>query len=411
MPVQVRPIRDDEFEAWVGAEYLAFHNMRSPAGGAAYRREVLGQPYERILGAFDAERLVGTYESFPAELTLPGGRQVPSDAISSVTVQPTHRRRGVLTQMISSDLRAARERGEVAAILIAAEYPIYGRFGFGPATQRVQYSLDPLLARFTRQAQASVELVSPQRMLEIAPDLFDRFRRQHPGQISRDANSWSTRVGLREVPWSGRPATLRCVVAAGANGEPAGYLLYRTEDERLQRRPNTVLDIAELIALSEDTYLALWRFCAEVDLIGEVRAGMRSTEEPLRWLLTNPRVALEELRRTDYLWLRPLDVPRLLASRAYVHEGRVVIDVADPLGLSGGRFELEGSPDGATCRETTASADLSLGLMSLGAISLGGVPLYLLEQAGLIEAASPQALTRAEHLFRWPEAPWCSTFF
>ena len=36
--------------------------------------------------------------------------------------------------MMSQDLAAAKERGDVVATLIAAEYPIYGRYGFGPAT-------------------------------------------------------------------------------------------------------------------------------------------------------------------------------------------------------------------------------------------------------------------------------------
>ena len=38
--------------------------------------------------------------------------------------------------MIGRDLAASRDRGAVADVLIAAEYPIYGRFGYGPATTR-----------------------------------------------------------------------------------------------------------------------------------------------------------------------------------------------------------------------------------------------------------------------------------
>jgi len=115
--------------------------------------------------------------------------------------------------------------------------------------------------------------------------------------------------------------------------------------------------------------------------------------------------------RTDMLWLRPLDVPQTLGARRYLSEGRLVLEVDDPLGLCGGRFVLEGGPDGATCRATDAAADLSMGLQALGAISLGGVSLHGLADGGLIEENAPGALMRAERLFRWPIAPWCSTFF
>lgn len=412
MSIEVRPIRPEELEDWVAVMYLAFHTSRAPATGAGYWREILGQDYTRVLAAVeDEQRVVGTYDSFAAKLTLPGGACVPADAISAVSVLPTHHRRGLLTRMITHDLRAARDRGDVAAILLAAEYPIYGRFGFGPATERAEYRLDPSTARFLRPSSAHIDLVPPARIAEVAPDIFDRFRRRQPGQIDREPHTWAVRVGLRNVPWQPADQIVRCLLASGPSGKPEGYLPYRTEELRPPTRPGTLLDVLELITLSDDAYLGLLRFCCEIDLISEIKLGMRSTEEALPWLLHDARTALQQTRRSDYLWVRPLDVPRLLGERRYASEGRVVLEVADPLGLGGGRFELEAGPDGAMCRESSATADLSLGMMALGAISLGGVPLYVLHRAGLIEVASDQALERAERLFRWPVAPWCSTLF
>ena len=43
--------------------------------------------------------------------------------------------------MIGRDLTTSRERGEVADVLIAAEYPIYGRFGYGPAVASTSWEL------------------------------------------------------------------------------------------------------------------------------------------------------------------------------------------------------------------------------------------------------------------------------
>ncbi|MEJ7721408.1 MAG: GNAT family N-acetyltransferase [Ilumatobacteraceae bacterium] len=87
------------------------------------------------LAAFEHGRIVATLHSFPTELTMPGGNTVSAGALTAVTCQPTHRRQGVLTRMIGADLLASKERGEPVDILIAAEYPIYGRFGYGPAVR------------------------------------------------------------------------------------------------------------------------------------------------------------------------------------------------------------------------------------------------------------------------------------
>jgi predicted acetyltransferase len=171
------------------------------------------------------------------------------------------------------------------------------------------------------------------------------------------------------------------------------------------------VDLAELITLSPEAYLALWRLCCEMDLVSEVHAAMRCPDEPLHWLLENPRAAMQETRRTDFLWVRTLDTARFLESRRYVCDDRLTFEVRDPFDLAGGRFALEGGPSGARCAPTEEAADLVMGMMALGAISLGGQNLQVLAEAGLIDEERPGALARAERLFRWPVTPWCSTGF
>jgi predicted acetyltransferase len=411
--VEVRCIAPAELEGWVAAIHLAFHVDRSvsPADEAAFRRDVLHQDLGRTLAAFDGDTLAGTMSTFAAELAMPGGVPLPVDAITSATVIPTYRRRGLLTRMLTTDLRAARERGELAAILVAAEYPIYSRFGFGPATEQATYTLQPTQAVFNRATAGCVDLVSAERLRELAPPIFDRFRRDRPGQIDRSSTTWDLRLGLREAPWAPTTRPLRCATYTDAAGDVQGYLTYRVDGTWDRRLPTGTLEITELIGLTPDAYLGLWRFCCAIDLVRQVRAPMRSVEEPLVWLLDNPRAAFEQTWRADLLWLRPLDVPAVLSGRRYLSQGRLVLEVSDPLGLSAGRYVVDGGPDGATCRPTTASADLSLSMPALGAIVLGGTSLGLLAAAGAIQEHRPGALDLGERLFRWPTAPWCSTFF
>jgi predicted acetyltransferase len=408
----VRAVADSsEFVQWVAAAQVAFHLDRSAHDEAAYRRDVLDQDLSRTLAALDGERVVGTLYSFATPLTLPGGAHVTTDAIAAVSVLPSHRRRGFLTQLMHADLRVARDRGDVAAILYPSEYPIYGRFGFGPATERADYSLDRGTARFTHQTAGSVDLVDAAQLAEVAPNIFESFRRHRPGQISRNPRGWGARLGLRETPWSDPNRRPRCALFSSPAGEPTGYALYRVEPSSEHHVPTSTLRVNDLIALTPDAYLGLWRFVCEVDLVRQVSAGMRCVEEPLAWLLDNPRAALQLTTRTDDLWLRPLDVPALLSARRYATPAQLVLAVDDPLGMSGGRFKLEGGPDGATCRPTQEQADLSMSLTALGALSLGGVSLRLLHASQAIDEHTKGAVDTGDRFFRWPTAPWCSTHF
>lgn len=409
MAVEVRPIARDEMLDWLATIALAFHVEPPGPDEVAYRLDVVGQELGRTLGAVDGATVAGTLMSFSAELTLPGGTTLTADAVAAATVLPTYRRRGLLTRMLTADLRAGRERGEAASILYPAEYPIYGRFGFGPATHQATLTLERAAARFSGAAEGTLELVDPQRMLEIAPPLFERFRRERPGQIDRSWSPWDARLGVRRAPWSAPEQPPRCVVYTSPSGAQQGYLLYHVESATDGGLATRTLHVSELVSLSPDAYLGLWRYCTEVDLITRV-AGRRPVDEPLPWLLDNARVALQQTPR-DQLWLRPLDSPAMLAARRYATDGQLVLEVSDPLDLCGGRFALEGGPQGATCQPTQASAELALGTQALGAISLGGVSLHVLAEAGLIEELRPGALATAERMFRAARAPWCGTFF
>ena len=138
--IDIRPLTEGDVPEWSRAMRTGF--LRSPGVGDAEvaDRESYIDP-ARTLGAFDGGRCVATFRSFAQEITAVGGAAVPADAVTNVTVSPTHRRRGLLSRMMARDLTAARERGDVVATLIAAEYPIYGRFGFGPAAWTAEWTV------------------------------------------------------------------------------------------------------------------------------------------------------------------------------------------------------------------------------------------------------------------------------
>jgi predicted acetyltransferase len=155
----------------------------------------------------------------------------------------------------------------------------------------------------------------------------------------------------------------------------------------------------------------LWRFVSDIDLTAKVTASFRPPDEPLRHLLRDPR-RLTTPRSTDYLWCRVVDVAGALAARRYEVPGSVVIDVRDPFcPWNAGRWRLEGSPDGATCERTDASADLTLSAAELGAVVLGGTRLSVLAAARRVDEHATGAVARTDSMLATARAPWCQTFF
>ncbi|MCK5930051.1 MAG: GNAT family N-acetyltransferase, partial [Nocardioides sp.] len=82
-----------------------------------------------------ASRPVATFSSWDQEINVGGASLLPLRMITDVTVAPTHRRRGLLTKLMSEDLAEAAAEGVPVAALTVSEGSIYGRFGFGPATR------------------------------------------------------------------------------------------------------------------------------------------------------------------------------------------------------------------------------------------------------------------------------------
>jgi predicted acetyltransferase len=78
---------------------------------------------ERMHAAFDDGRVVGGAGAFSYRMSVPGG-DVPAAGVTVVGVLPTHRRRGVLTQLMRAQLDDSQARGDVAAFLWASEATI-----------------------------------------------------------------------------------------------------------------------------------------------------------------------------------------------------------------------------------------------------------------------------------------------
>ena len=148
MDLTVRPIEASEFETFRAKMARGFGCDPYPQDDPVFFRKII--ELERTVAAFDGDELVGTCGAFSFDLTVAGGT-LPMGGTTIITVQPTHRRRGVLRAMMTAHLDEIRERGEPLAGLWASETSIYGRFGFGQAADPTTSSSTP-----TRSSSAAI---------------------------------------------------------------------------------------------------------------------------------------------------------------------------------------------------------------------------------------------------------------
>ncbi|MFI6209954.1 GNAT family N-acetyltransferase [Streptomyces sp. NPDC051041] len=409
----VRAVTEAELPEWIRARHTGF--LREPVATEEQVRARRDQFVPgRLLGAFDDGRCVATLRSFAQEITAVGGRPVAADAVSSVTVSPTHRRRGLLTRMITRDLAAAKERGDVVATLIAAEYPIYGRYGFGPATWTAEWTVDvPRAGLDPRWAGPEdggrVDLVDGEDVRKLGPELHERLRRTQPGAVSRDELWWKVNTGVvrLEPSWT-EPFY---AVYRSASGEVEGMVSYEADDRwGGNKQPLTTASVNWLIGVTPAAERALWHYLCSIDWITRVKSGRRAPDDLLPLLLPDPRAA-RVTTQADWLWVRILDVVRALEARTYGGSDSLVLEVVDRGGPAGGRYRLEAGPDGASCAPTGGSADLTLGAGELAALWLGDESAVRLAALGRVREERAGAARRADALLRTSRRPWCPDLF
>ena len=412
MPPTIRSVTAEELPAWFEAFASAFYIWPSDPHAAAISRGP-HMDLDRCLAGFEDGRIVGTYRSFPTRLTVPGGARLPVDAVSAVSVRPTHRRKGLLTRMITQDLWQSVERGEVASILIAAEWPIYGRYGYGPATWQAKWTLLPRATAFRLPPVGTIEIVDSLAARQLVPAIYDAYVAATSGAIDRPDHRWDVELGLTEAPgrpkWKGQIAIHRSPA-----GEPDGYVKFHGEENWVDMRPEHRMFVDELHAATVDAELDLWRHLAQMDLTASITAEVRHEHEPVQWVLADPRTA-QVTARADFLWVRLLDIEKTLAARTYEQDGAIVLEVVDELagkpGPAAGRYRLEARGGTATCERTKAKADLTIDVRALSAAYLGGTRLADATRADGATEHRAGALAEADRLFLTAVEPWCSTWF
>jgi predicted acetyltransferase len=402
MAIEIRNPSEDELHSAVSAVYIAFGESLRDEDFERHRKFM---PADRIHTAYDDGRPVGLAAAYPFELTIPGG-QVPAGGVTWVGVLPSHRRRGILRQLMRRQLDDLRERGDPLAILWASEPSIYGRFGYGISAPNLIMDADT--ARFALRddpgPSGSVRLVDRDEALELFPPLYDRVRLATVGMFARSADYWQEER-LADLEHWRQGAGPKFFAVLELDGAAEAYAIYRIKQDWQQGIPHGEVRVLDAIATSPRATRELWRFVFGIDLVSKVGQGMFDPGSPLFLMVEDARRL--RLRLSDGLWLRFVDLRAALAARSYAADVPVVLDVRDELcPWNAGRWRV-----GDDVAKTRDPAELELDAKDLASIYLGAFDFHQLAAAERVRELRPGALERASALFRTERPPYCQEVF
>jgi predicted acetyltransferase len=402
MNIEIRNPSADELRTAMGAAQVAFAEAPNDDDYARHSKML---PLDRFYAAYDDGVAVGTAADFPFLLTVPGG-ELGAGGVTWVGVMPSHRRKGILTQLMRRELDDIHERGEPLAVLWASEAAIYGRFGYGIAAPTVQMDADKSRFAFRDDpgAQGRVRMVELGDAVDPCMRVYDEVRTRIPGFTARNREWWETYRLADPEQWR-QGNSPKYVAVVELEGEPEAYAIYRIKQDWQQGVSHSRVRLVETLATSATAERELWRFVFGIDLIARVD-GRHDPGSPLFLMVVDPRSL--NLRVSEGLWLRLVDVEAALGGRSYASDDGVVVEVQDEFcPWNVGRWRIGG--DGVV--HTDDDAELELDVADLASAYLGAFTFSSLAAAERVRELSDGAVARADALFRTDRPPYCPEDF
>ncbi|MFD3555346.1 GNAT family N-acetyltransferase [Streptomyces goshikiensis] len=406
MAPQLRTLEAREWDTWYRTLERAFGGPPTPPEARGLWQSLT--EHDRSVGAWDGDECVGTSGAFSLRLSVPGAALVDTAGVTRVSVAATHRRRGLMTTMMRRQLDDVRQRGEPLSALVASEPDIYGRFGYGMATQQLSTTIDTARVRLEVPAGTGADGVrlryaDPVAALTACEAVYAGQVTGRPGMPARP-RGWERLAVLAPQGGGDGGSPLQCVVAE-RDGATVGYARFHNTPQWDVSGARGMIVLRDLEAGDPGGYAALWRFLFEIDLTSTLVAQNRPVDDAWQHLVSDVRRCERQLR--DGLFVRLVDVGAALEARAYRTPVEVVFEVEDAFcPWNEGRWQLVGDAHGASCTRTRAPADVTLPVRTLACAYLGGVSLTALARAGLAGELKGGTLARASAAFGNEAAPW-----
>jgi predicted acetyltransferase len=402
MGIEYRCARSEVMTALLRAQQIGFGGSTADAEVERQIATTQLKPEWRLC-AFDAGQPVAQVVVVPVEMNW-NGRTITAAGVTDVFTLPTHRRRGLLRELMTRAYAQMRDAGQCVAILEASMAAIYQRFGWAVVYTALTHDFDPRHLRFVDEiaVPGQVRLVTREDARAVIEPVYERFSPQRTLSLRRGDKEWAWALRL-----SNTTAAPLLVAIYEEAGEALGYTIYRA-DNRPEARPSDPgqrLTVYEWVWLAPSAHRALVTYLAGHDLVDSVRMHGIPLDDPLLYQTQEPR-GLNTMA-SDGALARVVDVEAALAGRGYDGAGTLVIGIEDPYApWNSGvwRLTVDG---GAMVRRVSTEPQMWLSPRVLALLVSGYQPAASLARAGLIHCTDPSALAVADALFHTSHVPVC----
>jgi predicted acetyltransferase len=403
----IRHPNEDDWDAVYANQARAFGDPVEADDIEAWKRRVKLDDILIAEDVSDPERayLVGTSIIYRTQLTVPGGASLRAAWLTMITVASTHQGTGIWAQLSAKGLGILMDRGYPVVFGVPTQTAIYDSFGAGVSSYSRTYSIDRRDAKL-RDAPNEIRgrEIDAAGAKRVLPDIYERWRLVTPGAVERNSGWWADFLEDRPGQRSGKSALNYTI-------HPDGFLTYRVlgDTQHEFRPPLGKVVVEDFCPITDEAHTELLQTLLVLEMFDKVELDV-PVDDPLPLKLRDQRAARTK-DVTDFLWVRINDVPEVLGARTYAADVELVLEVNDPLNLSGGVFQLQTHDGVGKCTPHEGPADVTIGLADLATVYMGAHSAAQLLRAGRVGELRGGALSELDAAFRTDRTPFCGTLF
>lgn len=388
-------VESDADEARVGQLGMVAFNF--PSSRWEQWKQMVPRDDHRVLR--DKGEILAALGLYPAGQWY-GGRVVSMTGLALVCVDPTRRKQGLSTRLLTRTLNELNQHGVALSTLYPSTQQPYRRVGYEQGGHHLVYEHDFYPPQCDATSLA-IHLVSSNDLAALASVDQERGRHQQ-GVLQRNSGLWKRLFDGRNN------ATPVRAYLFGPPEKPEGYLVCFDSQESQGR----VLVARDVVANTPAAAATIWEFlyghrsvCRKVHWPGSPNDSMLLTTEECR-----PKIVSAER------WMsRIVNVEKALTERGYDHDlsEPLLLEIDDatvPANHGLWKFDVEGGM--GTLQKAAANAPgerLHCSIRGLSALYTGLFNAFTLAQRSLIDG-SPRVLAAANACFAGDSAWMPDTF-
>jgi predicted acetyltransferase len=289
----IHSLRVEELKESSALSNFAFQNNELAAQVMDIEKQFV-KP-EQIWGYFVQGNLAARMTIFPLR-TFIQGKPFLMGGIALVATWPEHRRGGMVGKLICHTLQVMKASGQTVAFLNPFSFPFYRKYGWETSIDRKCYTIESAQLPSIESPGGRIERVDND--WKLLNGIYEDYAETYNGMLCRDEKWWMISV-LKQN--KGQTA-----VYYDNLDKPRGYLLYNVK--------NRQMNVQEFVYLDEAARRGLWKFIANHDSMIDRVTLMAPVDDPLPFLLQDPRIKQEI---TPYFMTRIVDFADFVAQYTF----------------------------------------------------------------------------------------------